>query len=514
MLMQAAQFLDHDMSLAPEADTVSCCTNPHAEECLPILIPDTDPFFSQIHNQTCMEFKRAVPYCPTVSNSYINRENLNVITGLLDSNNVYGSDDTTGNCLRSFQDGKLVVDSSNLLPQVTVMGQKFVQSGDARAPEMPSLSTIHALWMREHNRVCDLIKSAFPLITIDELLYQLAKRIVNAEFQNIVYSEQIPIVEGPSSVVKFGLALDPTGSTYDPNVNPSILAEFSGASNRYGHSMVQGTVEKYNIDGSFNSSFNLADNFLNPAEYNGEGYDMIMGGLTRQKSQKFDRLMVTELTQQLFHPPGASFGLDLAAFNIQRGRDMGLPSYAELYEFLDPESDPYKDMSCWERRPKTFTQSNWNRLKQVYRHPQDIDLFSGGLLETRKPGEGVVGPLFATINSMQMKRLKDGDRFFFTHTGFPHSFNTAGRLAIMQRKMSDIICDNTDIQQVPANAFLEADSITNPLINCPVITGPGRSASKEAKPVPTTTTADKPRYHALNIDAINMIDIKGTGLKG
>ena len=272
------------------------------------------------------------------------------------------------------------------LPQVN----NLVQAGDARAPEMPSLSTIHTLWMREHNRVATLIKSLFSL-TDDELIYQNARRVVNAEFQNIVYSEQIPIVEGPASIAKYGLALDPSGSTYSDNINPSILAEFAGATYRYGHSLVQGTVEKYNMDGTFDSVFNLADNFLNPTEYNGDGMEKIAAGLIQQKSQKFDRLMVTELTQRLFHAKGSAFGLDLAALNIQRGRDIGLPSYAELYNLLDPENDPNKDMSCWDRRPSSISQDNWNRLRTVYRHPQDIDLFSGGLMEKRTPGQGILG---------------------------------------------------------------------------------------------------------------------------
>ena len=123
-------------------------------------------------------------------------------------------------------------------------------------------------------------------------------------------------------------------------------------------------------------------------------------------------------------------------------------------------------MSCWARKPDTFTDENWNRLKTVYKHPRDIDLFSGGLMEKRRPGEGLLGLVFATINSMQFSRLKDGDRFFFTHTNGDAKFDRNAREAIMARKISDIICDNTAIISVPTFAFLEQNPITNPLIDC------------------------------------------------
>ena len=465
LLMQFAQFVDHDISLSPEASTTDCCKNPYQEECMAIMIPENDVYFRQLNNQSCMQFTRSVPYCPENIDSCSKRENMNIISGILDTSNVYGSDTKTANCLRSFTDGKLLVDENNLLPQ----SGGFVQAGDARAPEMPGLSTIHALWVREHNRLCDELLLRKPNAN-DEYLYQNARRILNAEFQNVVYSEQVPIVEGPEAVVKYNLALDAAGTTYDPNVNPSILAEFSTASNRYGHSLVQGRVDVHNNDLSFNHSYWLADNFLDPTEYNGNGFDAIMAGLTKQASQKFDNFMTVALTRHMFRgiltPPGSDYGFDLASLNIQRGRDHGLPSYFELYNLIGDKSDPKKDMSCWARKPRSFNQANWDLLKKIYKHPRDIELFSGGLLDERPNGinaNPILGVMFSAINSIQFQRLKDGDRFFFTHTNGAAGFNLDARTAIMERKISDIICDNTRVQRVPRNAFLPATTVPDPV---------------------------------------------------
>ena len=163
LLMQFAQFVDHDISLSPEASTSNCCKNPNQEDCMPIMIPENDAYFRQLHNQTCMQFTRSVPYCPETLDSCVERENMNVISSILDTSNVYGSDTKTAKCLRSFQDGKLLVDENNLLPTAGASAGGFgVQAGDARAPEMPALSAMHALWMREHNRICDLLKKSMP----------------------------------------------------------------------------------------------------------------------------------------------------------------------------------------------------------------------------------------------------------------------------------------------------------------------------------------------------------------
>ena len=52
----------------------------------------------------------------------------------------------------------------------------------------------------------------------------------------------------------------------------------------------------------------------------------------------------------------------------------------------------------------------WQRLKTVYQHPGDIELFPAGLSET--PTEsGKLGPTFACIVAKQFQDLKFGDRY-------------------------------------------------------------------------------------------------------
>ena len=70
----------------------------------------------------------------------------------------------------------------------------------------------------------------------------------------------------------------------------------------------------------------------------------------------------------------------------------------------------------------TFTYLRNNVSLLVFsRHPDDIDLFIGGLSE--KPGNNaIVGPLFSCMIALQFGQYKFADRFFyennFAKTGF------------------------------------------------------------------------------------------------
>ena len=71
-----------------------------------------------------------------------------------------------------------------------------------------------------------------------------------------------------------------------------------------------------------------------------------------------------------------------------------------------------------------------------------------------------MGPTFSYIIADQFKMLKDGDRFFFTHSEGPKAMGLSLEVQdmLLQRTLSDIICQNTqDISQLPKNVFLQSD---------------------------------------------------------
>jgi hypothetical protein len=78
------------------------------------------------------------------------------------------------------------------------------------------------------------------------------------------------------------------------------------------------------------------------------------------------------------------FTSDLGSLNIQRGRDHGIPSYNEIRKFLG--LSPVPSMAD---RPEEISPENWDALAQVYKNPDEVDVYPAGLSETPIPGKGL-----------------------------------------------------------------------------------------------------------------------------
>lgn len=117
-----------------------------------IKIPKCDPYFDlECTGNKTISFKRS-----EYTGEYP-REHMNSITHWIDGSNVYGSDEEVANRLRSFKDGKLRVQDKNLLPPLVGNQHGLPDAGDIRAAENLLLMSYHTIFMREHNRMCDIL---------------------------------------------------------------------------------------------------------------------------------------------------------------------------------------------------------------------------------------------------------------------------------------------------------------------------------------------------------------------
>ena len=235
------QFIDHDIDLTPEDRTDTYETD----------VPAGDPVFGA---KDSFEIGRSKPIDGTGETGP--REHANAITGYLDASNIYGSSDAVTALLRADGGtsaymrtsdgdyaptmGEIKADNPNLpLPDeaLAVGGatDDFYVAGDVRANENVALTSMHTVWLREHNTQVDRLKELHPEWSQQEL-FDAARVIVEAEYQNVVYNEYLPLLLGAENI--------PDYQGYDAGVNAGIAHEFASAAYRLGHSQISSTIHR------------------------------------------------------------------------------------------------------------------------------------------------------------------------------------------------------------------------------------------------------------------------------
>ncbi|KAL1448492.1 hypothetical protein MTO96_044049, partial [Rhipicephalus appendiculatus] len=232
---------------------------------------------------------------------------------------------------------------------------------------------------------------------------------------------------------------------YDPDVNFALSNSFQSAAFRFGHTFIQGMVRRYNKYHEFIGEDLLRNLLRQPfIVYQPGKLDELAGGLINTPAQTYDPFVTQEVTNHLFQNPEEPFGKDLIAINLQRAREHGVPGYNSFREWCGlPRAHTFADFEPWLNNGTAF------RYSQIYKHPDDVDLWSGGISERVMPG-AMIGPTFACIIARQFSNLRRGDRFWFENPGLPSSFTPEQLHEIRKATQSKIICENgDDIPTIP-----------------------------------------------------------------
>ena len=429
------QFLDHEMSITEGAkpkEKANFCSPPDDPDLKNGLIP----------------FGRSVYDRSTGTGPDNPRRQLNLLSSYIDGANVYGADHTRGAALRSGTDGKLKTskpsggkEKGDLLPlnkfglpnanEGPAPGNTLFAAGDIRSNEHSVLTCLHTLFLREHNRICDgLVKKApYKGITSgkkrDESVYQRARRLVGAKMQAITYEEFLPALLGEDALAHY--------AGYDAAVNASISNIFSTVCYRLGHTMLPSTIPL--IHGKKTSRIELRNAFFTPSLIEKHGVDAFLRGLASEPQQEIDNLIVEDVRTFLFLVISGKQGelLDLAALNIQRGRDHGLPDYNQCRaDFGLSRKQSFSEISGNRRTDQ--------RLKKAYDgNIEAIDPWVGAISEAHVDNSPV-GELVYTVLKDQFERLRDGDRFYYENDP---EFSEKEKGQLKKTRLADIIKANT-----------------------------------------------------------------------
>ena len=391
MLMQWGQFHDHDITFVPLAlsnarfsDGRHCnetCDN--QSPCFPIPISPSD---HRIRRHRCMGFTRSSAMCGSGMTSVffgnvLHREQINQITAYVDASSVYGSSVEEARNLRDFSNNNGLLRTGHIMPSGKPLLPPNVgepvecqldphtthvpcfQAGDHRSNEQLALLSMHTLWMREHNRIATKLRR-YNQHWDGDMLYHEARKIVGAMFQHITFTHWLPKILGTQGMEMLG-----EYKQYDPTVESTIINSFATAAFRFGHGLINPVISRFNasMQPIREGNLPLHKAFFAPFRLIEEGgIDPIMRGLYGSSAKKLrpGEFLNQELTEKLFKLAN-EVALDLAALNVQRGRDHGLPSYNEIRKHCG-----LRHASVFEDLGREITDRELlGKLRDVYGHP-------------------------------------------------------------------------------------------------------------------------------------------------
>jgi Ca2+-binding RTX toxin-like protein len=313
-------------------------------------------------------------------------------------------------------------------------------------------------------------------------MFNAAKLVVEMEYQHAVVDQYARNVS--PNIQEFG--------AYSTEVNSAISLDFSQAAFRFGHSTLRETIDTIDPSGGLTGKimgYALKAAFLAPDTFAEVGPSAILLGMTHQQMNEVDEFVTPALNQGLLGQP-----LDLAAINIARGRDVGIPTLNEVRHVLG-----YSEYSSWndfgqnmqhptslanfiaayafdgnlEKAERivgivdgTVTGATPGEIDQAYGFMNgdeavggagtlafnNIDTWIGGLAEVHQPG-GILGETFDRIFVDQIEKLMDGDRFYYLYRLFGEQFGTE----VVNAQLKDMVERNSGLTHLNGNIFGYAD---------------------------------------------------------
>lgn len=379
------QLVTHDISDTGQVNTS-----------LPFHIPLTD------EDDPFTDYATTLSFFKTMRTRSQSREDvMNKVTAYLDASVVYGSDTQRITHLRSFSRGELETSQGDWPP---IRSRGGFLLGDPKGNVAPGLFLLQVALLREHNRRCRELAQRFPHMS-DTQLFAAGRQWVMALLQKITFEEYAPRLLGQPL---------PPYRGYNISQEMQIDVFFSTCAQRYGHSAVNNLVQRMDADGHQHRMGHLLlrDVYFRP-DIAQEAPEAFLWGMVYQPESQLDLTYGVDLRE--FFPEKharktrATLLFDMAAFDLQRGRDHGLPSYTTMRKVygLPP-------VTTWEQL--TPDPSLQQTLQELYGSIDNVEALVGALAE-EPTATSKLGPLFTASITRQYTLLRDADRFYYKAPG-------------------------------------------------------------------------------------------------
>lgn len=341
-----------------------------------------------------------------------------------DASQIYGTTPAYQQFVRTRQDGKLRVDPDGSLPLPP-------GKTDGNPSEEPGfwigLAMLQTVFTYEHNSVCDMLRANYPRWT-DEEIFQRARLVVAALVAKIHTVEWTPaVISHPATVIAlranwFGLAGERLANTFGRISSNEIVSGIPGAATQHydvPFSLTEEFAAVYRMHPLVPDDWSirgLADNGslgdFTLRDLSGPGGMSVLNKVPMQdllysfgtmhpglvSLHNFPRFL-----QEFVRPDGAL--MDLAATDILRHREMGVPRYCEFRRQLRLDA-PTRFEEISDDGPTA------RRMSQLYDGDiERVDLMVGLFGERKPAGFAFSDTAFRIFILMASRRL-NSDRFF------------------------------------------------------------------------------------------------------
>jgi Animal haem peroxidase len=375
---------------------------------------------------------------------------INVMTHWWDGSQIYGNDLQDQEFLRSKQGGKLRL----------VDGVPPIPDDPARNPTlMPGfwlgLGMLQTLFAKEHNSICDMLAAAHPDYD-DETLFQRA-RLVNAALLAKIHTvEWTPAVTAHPTAVEalhanwWGLQGQRLHEIFGRLTPNEAISGIPGTKTEdYGvpFALTEEFVAVYRMHPLIPDSFDFRRASDDSPTLGATEFDALAGprGGDLLRSNDLTDLIYTFATMnpglvtlhnfpkylQTFRRPDNGALLDLAATDILRCRELGVPRYTEFRRLLHlPVPTSFAEVTG---------NAQWaQELEEVYQGDIDsLDLIPGMLAEDRPEGFAFSDTAFRIFILMASRRL-NSDRFF-TDAFTDEVYTPEGMKWLQDNTMADVL---------------------------------------------------------------------------
>ncbi len=348
---------------------------------------------------------------------------LNTETHWWDGSQLYGSNADAQKRVRSGEDGKLLVEPDGMLPRELV----------AQASKEPGfwvgLALLQTLFVLEHNAICDRLRAEYPSWS-DEELFDRARLINSALLAKIHTVEWTTAILGhPTMQIGmranwWGLAGERIHKLLGRISSSEMISGIPGSlQNHYKvpYSITEEFVAVYRMHPLIPDDFDLRS-ASDDSQLQERGFREVAGP---RVPEVLDRVPMKDLLysfgvahpgaitlhnyprflQEYERPDGVL--MDLAATDILRSREFGVPRYNEFRRLLHlPAVESFEEL--------TDNPAWADELRRVYDNEVDrLDLTVGLYAEPVPEGFGFSDTAFRIFILMASRRL-NSDRFFTT----------------------------------------------------------------------------------------------------